>query len=398
MNSKLCALALVLPSIGAAELTGTLSVDSALSHDGFSKQEIRIEPRWDHTPLPSVWVTVKGRVRIDLYDQLDEGRVNNDTRSTQSRRFGIGNHIDAELREVYADFALGQTQFRVGKQQVVWGQADGLRVLDMVNPLSYREFILGDFEDRRIPLWMVNAEVPVGSVVLQGLFIPDQTYDEYPSPGSEFRFDAIRSMDIEYNKPSRTLADADFGLKVSAFTRGWDWSVNYLRHFRDEARLGFVDGHLVGEYYRSHLVGASGSKAFGDGVIRLELGYDSDYWDTKTQALESRTSAVVGYDYSGFSETFISVQFFVSELDDHSTERASVLASRDLLNDRFKIEVLALHDLGDDDGVIQLDLSYEANSNLLVKLGSDSFYGSDTGDFGQFDSRDRIRLGLEYSF
>ena len=134
--------------------------------------------------MPSVWFTLKGRVRIDLDDQIDEGRVNNDSRSTQSRRFGVGDHIDAELREAYADFAIGRTQLRVGKQQVVWGQADGLRVLDMINPLSYREFILGDFEDRRIPLWMVNAEVPVGDVVLQGLLIPDQTYDDLPAPGS----------------------------------------------------------------------------------------------------------------------------------------------------------------------------------------------------------------------
>ena len=119
--------ALLHPSISLAELTGVLSVDSALSHDGFSKQELRVEPRLDLNPMPSVWFTLKGRVRIDLDDQIDEGRVNNDSRSTQSRRFGVGDHIDAELREAYADFAIGRTQLRVGKQQVVWGQADGFR-------------------------------------------------------------------------------------------------------------------------------------------------------------------------------------------------------------------------------------------------------------------------------
>ena len=40
---------------------------------------------------------------------------------------------------------LGKSYFTFGKQQVVWGKADVLKVLDVVNPPSFRELILEDF-------------------------------------------------------------------------------------------------------------------------------------------------------------------------------------------------------------------------------------------------------------
>jgi hypothetical protein len=62
------------------------------------------------------------------------------------------------LRELYVDTKLGDWQFRVGKQQVVWGTADGIKLLDIINPTDFREFNQNTFEDSRIPIWMVKAE------------------------------------------------------------------------------------------------------------------------------------------------------------------------------------------------------------------------------------------------
>jgi hypothetical protein len=68
------------------------------------------------------------------------------------------------LRELYVDTALADWQFRVGKQQVVWGTADGIKLLDIINPTDYREFNQNTFEDSRIPVWMVKAEKNLGDV------------------------------------------------------------------------------------------------------------------------------------------------------------------------------------------------------------------------------------------
>lgn len=62
------------------------------------------------------------------------------------------------LRELYVDTTLADWQFRLGKQQVVWGTADGIKLLDIINPTDYREFNQNTFEDSRIPVWMLKAE------------------------------------------------------------------------------------------------------------------------------------------------------------------------------------------------------------------------------------------------
>jgi len=65
------------------------------------------------------------------------------------------------LRELYVDTAAGEEDeiaLRIGKQQVVWGTADGMKLLDIINPTDYREMAQNSMDESRIPVWMINAE------------------------------------------------------------------------------------------------------------------------------------------------------------------------------------------------------------------------------------------------
>lgn len=66
------------------------------------------------------------------------------------------------LRELYADTGAFGWDLRLGKQQVVWGTADGIKLLDIINPTDFREMNQNATEDARIPIWMINAERNVG--------------------------------------------------------------------------------------------------------------------------------------------------------------------------------------------------------------------------------------------
>jgi len=78
---------------------------------------------------------------------------------------GVGDYDSNEsytqrdlLREAYIDTDLLGWSARVGKQQVVWGTADGMKLLDAINPTDYSEMAQNQMEDSRIPVWMFNAE------------------------------------------------------------------------------------------------------------------------------------------------------------------------------------------------------------------------------------------------
>jgi hypothetical protein len=71
------------------------------------------------------------------------------------------------LRELYLDTSIPLFDdegiaMRLGKQQVVWGTADGIKLLDIINPTDFREFVQNTFEDSRIPVWMLNLERNIG--------------------------------------------------------------------------------------------------------------------------------------------------------------------------------------------------------------------------------------------
>jgi len=76
----------------------------------------------------------------------------------------MANSQNDYLRELYLDTYLGEDEIelRIGKQQVVWGTADGIKLLDIINPTDYREFAQNTMEDSRIPVWMAKVDVPVG--------------------------------------------------------------------------------------------------------------------------------------------------------------------------------------------------------------------------------------------
>jgi len=77
------------------------------------------------------------------------------------------------LRELYVDTNAGDMDLRIGKQQVVWGKADGMKFLDIINPTDVRHWGQDSMEDSRIPLWMLTAEYPVGeNGSIQMVYVP----------------------------------------------------------------------------------------------------------------------------------------------------------------------------------------------------------------------------------
>lgn len=90
---------------------------------------------------------------------------------------------DYLIKELYVDVNFRNIVFRLGRQTVGWGETDGIRIMDFINPLDLsREFVLRDpgFEETRIPLWMLKTSFypnwKVGILTVPGiefLIVPD---------------------------------------------------------------------------------------------------------------------------------------------------------------------------------------------------------------------------------
>jgi hypothetical protein len=396
--------------------------------DSSQKTELTFLPQLEWRSPFDFDLTAIGRVRVDWQDALEPGRSDQSTTDPWSRRNIVDAHTDAEIRELYIEFYPGDSYVKIGKQQIVWGQADGLKVLDRLNPQSYREFILADFETSRIPLWSVKWEFSITSE-WQGqlVLIPDQSYHDTPAPGSAFTPTSPELVPTlptgtalsghSLSVPDRTLKDGDAGLQLATRWQGWDITLNYLYHYADTPVFRLRDTeagtYLDTSYERTHMFGGSASNAFGDFTLRTELGYTTDrfVYSSSTEADQGTVRGgelayVVGLDWMGLRDTLVSAQLFQSWFDrdgirtsrDSVETDATLLVERHFLNEVLTFSNLIIHDVDRGDGLVSTSLSYDYLANLELRIEVDTFYGSQQGRYGQFDARDRVVIGFEYGF
>jgi hypothetical protein len=164
-------LALVLPGTATAvEITGYLKNETA----AFTKEG-------QVTGEASTMVDEEGHDKWDLMKFENSARffINGDVGEESSWHADLNLIYDSEgvnsdykghklytqndwFRELYLDTNAFGWDFRLGKQQVVWGTADGIKLLDIINPTDFRELNQNVMEDSRIPIWMINAERNIG--------------------------------------------------------------------------------------------------------------------------------------------------------------------------------------------------------------------------------------------
>ena len=373
-------------------------------------------------------LTATARLRGDVFDNTYPAALRRDGFSEVSKPGLLSDHLEIELREFYFEGEVASSFLTLGKQQVVWGKSDGLKVLDIVNPQSFNQFILDDFDSSRIPLWTVNVEQTIGDWDLQFLWIPDKTYHALPKQDAPFAFTSpelvpVASPGIAVNlndadRPDRFFKDSDAGLRVASFMGGWDISLNYLYQYNNLPVLyqDISAGPTVNinpQYERTHVIGGSFSNAFGEVVFRGELGYFTDHYFVTDNSLVDRGIAetpevnyVLGLDWTGIDDVFISGQLFQSWLTDYQSSivrdevdtTLTFLYRQDFRYETLVAEVLLIANLNNGDGLLRPKVSYEWNSELTTWLGADIFYGKGEGLYGQFSDNDRFVLGLELAF
>lgn len=410
----------------AATLDTVLNTELAYGTEQreINKAESVLSLQWQgDLPLQAAY-SLLARVAGDAADDLRVADPADGNYSSFNGPIWESEHGDVEIAEAYVDFSALNGWWRVGKQQVVWGQADGLKVLDVVNPQNFREFNLPEFEDSRIATWMLNAEFELPSdATLQVLLIPDTTYHKLADNGTTYEFTSPRYIpavppgvaNVQVASPDRPDHYTELGLRYRQFVSGWDWALNYLKHFQDVPVLyREVDGSsmtILPAYERNELFGTTASTALGDYVIRLELGYNTDTYHLTDNDLVNRgigtspeIASVVGLDYLGFQDWLISFQWFQSTLTDDSNTflreetrmQTTLMLQRTLWNETLELELFMLFSDEDQDGQVRAKATYLLADGIRIWLGADAFYGANIGQFGQFDDTDRIVMGLEW--
>jgi len=165
-------------------------------------------------------------------------------------RAGKDEHITAEIWEIYGDIDIGPLWMRFGRQQVVWGEMIGSRILDIVNPLDrswHFDWEPEEYENTRIPLWMARAiytfEEPLIPGVLEDLYIEgfwnpfDIVPTNMPQPGNPYNPNPAAGTAVADREDKR--GEDEYGFRIGGRIDQIGFTLNYASLYTDDGYIIF---------------------------------------------------------------------------------------------------------------------------------------------------------------
>lgn len=357
--------------------------------------------------LPNEWyLKGTGRAFYDfLYLLRDEDRYTDQVID--------GHRSELDLYEFFlAGPPLPSVDLKLGRQIVVWGRADLLRITDVFNPLDLREMGLTDIEDLRLPLTMARLDTYPGHWNLTYLAVPEIEFNKLPGFGHDFYPSLVPLID---SKPASNFENLEYGAALNGIFSGWGISF-YWADFYDDIPHGEQgeDGEIIQRHSRLTMLGTAVDVALSNVLLKAEVAHlqGLEFYDLPNQTLD-RTDTMLGIEYNGLSNTFIGVEVANRHLHDYeqalksgpeNAERdvwqAGLQAERNYYKDTLTVSfvALALHVKDELGGYERLEFKYRLTDSVMISAGVVFYQSVSQTMFENIGDNDRLFIKLNYSF
>lgn len=369
------------------------------------------------------------RSELDLCADLDlpadwRGRVAGDAFYDAAYALRGREHYTKEMLDVYeSELRLGETWVRgnlcpvldiqIGRQIVVWGKSDNIRVTDVINPLDLREPGMTDIEDLRLPVTLSRLDYAFGAWNLTGLVIHEFRTHELPVYGSDF-YTPAAPLPAEQT-PASTWKNQELGLALSGVFSGWDLSLYGAYLFDDRAHLTMqADGSTKRRYHRISMGGGALNLVEGNWLFKSEAAWFNGLVFSATPGEKyNRLDTLLGVEYTGITDTTLSLEAvnrYLVDYDDrlngspdHVSENDFQWAfrlTRNFLHERLTTMLLAniYGTRGQDGTVTRMELSYDLDDHWEWTTGLVLYQGGDNPSLERIKDNDRLFMHLKYDF
>lgn len=344
--------------------------------------------------------------------------------AVNNRDHYTGNVLDnyekeLEFDEIYLQGRLTKNlDIKTGRQIVVWGRSDNIRVTDILNPLDLRWPGLVDIEKLRLPVTMTKFDIYLKDWSFSAITLHEIRYNKRSQFGSDF-FPGTQPL------PGKTSPDegfdmdnTQFAVSVSGIFSGWDLSLYFADIYDPNAFISQTSSVPAPQFELKHsrirMLGSAFSLAWGNWLFKAEAAFfDKLAFTNSPDTTYARLDALAGVEYSGISDATIALEManrhyfgFEPRLKNSPDFQQKDLFEwalrvakpfwNDTLNVTFLSTIFSLD--GDDGGFQRLTAEYDVTDSIEV-TGGIVFYqsGSLKRTMGIGDN-DRVFFNIQYNF
>jgi len=314
---------------------------------------------------------------------------------------------EIELFDAYIEGKITDNlDYKIGRQVVVWGRSDTIRVTDILNPIDNRRPGMTDIEDLRLPVTMAKFDYFLGDWRITPIAILEQRLSKMPPFGSAMNPSPLERPDDE------SYSDVTYALSVGAEFSGWDVNF-YAANTHDDAGYLDMSSNPLIKHEKVNMLGSALNILSGSWLFKGELAYfDGLRYATTGEREFNRYDLLLGVEYNGIADTMISYDIVTRNIQDydgrllaesnplqkHQYQQALRISSDFLNNTLTANYLISLYGKKLNEGGFQrLWFKYEIADGINTNFGIVDYRGGSLL-FDAVKDNDMVFVDVSYSF
>jgi len=320
---------------------------------------------------------------------------------------------DIMIKDAYIEGSLTNSlDLKLGRQIVVWGKSDSIRITDVINPLDNRTPGMTDIEDLRLSVGMAKFDYYVGNWNISGMIIAENRVMIESAPRGEFfpvdtLFPSAKGEPFkELDTPSSSLENIEYALAFNGVFSGWDlsfygadvldqrWHINQVTKTREVSTI--------------QMLGSAVNIATGSWLLKSEVAFLSGINYNQVTDEKNRLDMLIGFDYMGIKDTVLSLEVADRHIFDYENKinsekddiQTAVRITRSFSNDSIQLTVLRtmFGSSFKEGGFVRVWSEIDIMDGVTSNIGVVDYIGGDNIFMEAVKDNDRIFADISYSF
>jgi hypothetical protein len=386
---------------------------TGIEYSGINQAQISTYLQLD-TKLSDDWkMRISGDAYYDaIYDINSNNNYNQDTLDAYKTQL--------RLDDTYVQGRITRDiDLKVGRQIVVWGKSDSIRITDVINPIDNRVPGMTDIEDLRLSVGMAKLDYYIGSWNLSAMAIVESRILLEAAPRGEFFpvdniFPTAPNPFIELVTPDSSVENMQYAFAANGVFSGWDLSF-YAADVLDQK--WHIDTTVQKRVVtKVQMLGSAINIAAGSWLLKSEIAHLNGVKYNSTTDAKSRLDALVGVDYMGIKDTVLSLEIANRHIFDYEAQMSQLIGLPDYVHeDELQTAMRATRSFVNDTinatalvsmfghnwqygGFARVWVEYEVMNAVNANFGIVDYIDGDKPFTKAIKDNDRVFADITYSF